>query len=144
MSYGIKILLVDDNRSSNFFTPLADYAHNLLKARLVQVYTLEEALKVLEEEPYEYQAVILDGKGQKRVTSKTEDDGFLNPALKWLHAKAKDGYHIPYVIFSGYADSLRLIFDEEPIYWKGKGEEREMFNEIQKRIEQGESYHLRA
>lgn len=144
MSYGVKILLIDDNKdTANFFEPLADLASNLLKATLKQVYTLDEALKVLDDDFYEYQAIILDGKGQRRVTSKTEDDGFLIPALNWLHSKAREGYHMPYVIYSGYADSLRLIFEEEPIYWKGKGEEKAMFDDIQKRIEKAESYHLR-
>jgi hypothetical protein len=137
----IKILLVDDNKDrTNFFDPLADLADNLLKVELVQAYTFDEMKLIFEESPYEYQAVILDGKGQKTDKSKTEDDAFLNSALKWLQSKNREGIYIPYVIYSGYADELKKIFDDESIYWKAKNEEEKMFADLKNKIHSGDYF----
>ena len=140
----IRILLVDDNRQKElFFEPLADLASNILRADLVQAYTFEEMKSIFEDNPYEYQAVILDGKGQKNDISKAEDDGFLNIALKWLQAKNREGVYIPFVIYSGYADELKKIFDDEAIYWKSKNEETKMLQDLQNKIK-GTAYFNQA
>src|ERR1035437_5186661 len=112
----LKILLVDDNRDKkNFFEPLADLTDNLLKGELVQAHTFEEMRTYFDGSPYEYQALILDGKGQKADKSKTEADSFLNIALRYLRKKTQEGIFIPYVIYSGYADELRKFYDDENI-----------------------------
>lgn len=137
----IKILLVDDNKDKdNFFEPLADLASNMLKANLIQAYTFDEMSIIFEEEPYEYQAVILDGKGQKNDKSKVEDDGFLTTALRWIQQKNRQGVYIPYVIYSGYAEELKKYYSDEPIFWKGKSEEGPMFEHLREKIQSGRYY----
>lgn len=137
----IKILLVDDNKEKEtFFAPLADLTDNILKAELVQAHTFDEMKAIFDESPYEYQGLILDGKGQKNEKSKTEDDSFLNTALRWLRAKTQEGFYIPYVIYSGYADELRKFYDDENIYWKARHEEEEMLKMLNQKIKGGEYY----
>ena len=137
----VKILLVDDNKDKdNFFEPLADLASNMLKADLTQAYTFEEMSIIFEEEPYEYQAVILDGKGQKNDKSKIEDDGFLTTALRWIQEKNRQGVYIPYVVYSGYAEELKKYYSDEPIFWKGKSEEGAMFEHLREKIQSGRYY----
>jgi hypothetical protein len=138
---GIKILLVDDNKNKvTFFEPFADRVSNFLNAELVQAHTFEEMKSIFDESPYEYQALILDGKGQKTEKSKMEDDGFLTSSLKWLSLKIQEGVYIPYVVYSGYADELRKYYDEEPIYWKGKSEETDMLKFLKDKIEKSEYF----
>jgi hypothetical protein len=132
----IKILLVDDNREPNYYEPLADLANNLMKADLDQVYTFEEMRSKLQESPYEYQALILDGKGQKNERSKSEDNGYLYGTLTWLMQQRAKGLHYPYVVYTGYADDLRERFSEEDIFWKGKGEEKKMMDTLRVKIQE--------
>ncbi len=140
MSRNIKVLLVDDNRSKDFFEPLADSADNVLNCELVQAYTWEDASKILDEAPFEYHGLILDGKGQKAKTTKPEDDSFLKTVLTALRDKAAKNYYLPYVIYSGWADELKKYNDDEPIFWKGKGEEEKMFFHLKELIS-GTEYH---
>jgi hypothetical protein len=132
--------MVDDNRSATFFEPLADLTNNLLNADLVQVHTFDEMKSIFDESPYEYQAIILDGKGQKSAGSKMEDGSFLNTSLKWLRQKTQEGFYIPYVIYSGYAEELKAFYDDEPIYWKGKSEEQQMLTALNDKIKESEYF----
>ena len=134
MAQNISILLVDDNTEDDFFEPLADRAKITVGFNLYQSRTWEEALQRIEEDPYEFQGLILDGKGQKTKTSKAEDDGFLKTVLERLKEKTREGYFIPYVIYTGYAEELNRYFDGEPIFWKGKGEEEKMFNTLKEQV----------
>ena len=135
----IKILLVDDNRDKDkFFEPLADLTSNYLKGDLVQAHTFLEMKTYFDEAPYEYQGVILDGKGQKDINSSTEDGNFLTTALKYIRQKNQEGIFIPYVIYSGFADELKKFYDDENIYWKDKGQEKEMLLNLRATIENSE------
>jgi hypothetical protein len=130
----IKILLVDDNREPNFYEPLADLANNLMKADLQQAYTFEEMQSILQESPYKYQGLILDGKGQKNERSKSEDNGYLFGTLRWLEQQRAKGLHYPYVVYTGYADELKERFSDEDIFWKGKSEEKAMMDTLRRKI----------
>lgn len=134
MARSFSILLVDDNTDSDFFEPLADRASNTINAELYHVPTWDQAVARLEDDPYEFQGLILDGKGQKTGTSKAEDDSFLKTVLERLKEKAREGYYIPYVIYTGYAEELTKYFDGEPIFWKGKGEEDIMFRALKEQV----------
>lgn len=140
----IKILLVDDNRDKdNFFEPLADLTSNHLKGELIQAHTFAEMKTCFDETPYEYQGVILDGKGQKDSNSSTEDGNFLTAALKYIRQKNQEGIFIPYVIYSGFADELKKFYGDENIYWKDKGQEKEMLLKLRSTIEDSEYYQSR-
>jgi len=143
MGRNIKVLFVDDNRDVNFFAPLADNASLSINCDLIPVYTWEDAVRILDESPYEYHGLILDGKGQKSEKSKSEDDSFLNLVLKNLHERANKGNYLPYVIYSGWADELRKYYDGEPIFWKGKNEERQMLDHLKQAIGKSETYKCR-
>lgn len=134
MGRSIRVLLVDDNKSDDFFEPLADLANNLIQCDLTPVHTWDKALKILDESPYEYHGLILDGKGQRTATSKSEDDSFLNVVLTALRDRARDGYGLPYVIYSGWADELKRYYADQPIFWKGKEEEEKMLRYLQNAI----------
>ena len=143
MGRNIKVLFVDDNRDVNFFAPLADNASLSINCDLIPVYTWEDAVRLLEESPYEYHGLILDGKGQKNEKSKSEDDSFLSLVLKSLHDRANKGFYLPYVIYSGWADELRRYHEGEPIFWKGKNEERKMLDHLKEAISKSETYKCR-
>jgi hypothetical protein len=132
MSY--KILLVDDNTSTDFLKPLRETAFNVAKFDLDWRSTWEDSTKLLETNNGYYSGLILDGKGQKTATSKAEDDSFLDEAKEWLKEKARIGIYIPFVVYTGYADELKKYFGNLDIYWKDRGEEEDMLKKLLEKI----------
>lgn len=134
MARNIKVLLVDDNINDKLLEPLADQASNFAQCELIHVTTWDKALKLLDEDPYAFDGLIIDGKGQKSASAKSEDDSFLSTVLPALRDRSRDGFCLPYVIYSGWAEELKRYYADEPIFWKGKDQEEEMLLYLQNAI----------
>lgn len=139
-----KVLFVDDNNDVKFTQPFIEAAYSTANLEVVWVQTWAEAVTLLNTNRNEFKGLILDGKGQKNLTSKTEDDSYLTDVTRWLTLEAQKGNYYPYVIYTGYAEELKKFFSEDDIFWKDRNVEDAMFQKLNDKINKSilHSYHL--
>jgi hypothetical protein len=101
-----RILFIDDNNDVKFRQPFIEAAYSTANLELVWVQTWDEAKAKINADRNEFKGLILDGKGQKNLTSKTEDDSYLVDVTRWLNTEVQRGFYLPYVIYTGYAEEL--------------------------------------
>ena len=95
----MKILLSDDNsafRSSSIEVGAA------LGFHVVAFEDWERAQIELSENFETYSAVVIDGKGKLRDSTKTEDTSHLTEAISWLSGQRANGRYIPVVVYTGF------------------------------------------
>lgn len=77
---------------------------------LVAKQTWEETQKELEIAGETYDAIILDGRGQTQLDSKTEDKGHLTTAMSWISEQKGKGKIYPTIIYTGYYDDINDLY----------------------------------
>lgn len=115
-----KILFVDDDR--RYAEPFVERAFLEFNIVLEHHQNWEEALSLLDDNFDDYDAVIIDGKGQRTKDSKGDDPGHVIQALTDLSERAGKGKYIPYAILSKYHE-LKEMFIEKPFFEKNSEEE---------------------
>ncbi len=123
----IRVLIVDDVTS--YVTPQLDLAYNM-GIELEHMRTWEEAEAELQHRFDDYDALILDGKGQRHQDSKQEDPSHLGVAISWLNEQKGKGRNIHFVVNTGFYDEFNQFFSGITMYDKTKGDEDRMFRDI--------------
>ncbi|MER0442624.1 hypothetical protein [Emticicia sp. W12TSBA100-4] len=80
---------------------------------VVAVQTWEEALKELESAGDSYDGIILDGRGQRNVDSKTNDSAHLTQAISWISEQRGMGKYYPTIIHTGYYEAIHDLYGED-------------------------------
>lgn len=130
MKTHFKLLFVDDDE--RYARPLVDWASNSYSMELIHHLNWEEALASLEQNFDEYDAVIIDGKGQKTKEGKVDDPSHAIQAIRDLEIRVGKGLFVPYVVLSKYHE-MRELFDNNVFYEKGVQED-EMFKYLISKI----------
>lgn len=126
-------MIVDDD--SAYVTPQLDLAFNM-EIDLEYFRTWEEAEAELHHRFDEYDAIILDGKGQRNQDSKKEDASHLSVAIAWLNEQKGRGRNIHFAVNTGFYDEFNQFFSGIPMYDKTKGKEEQMFKDILQLVRQ--------
>ncbi len=123
----IQVMIVDDVTS--YVTPQLDLAYTM-GIDLEHFRTWEEAEAELQLRFDEYDALILDGKGQRHQDSKQEDPSHLSTAISWINEQKGRGRNIYFAVNTGFYDEFNQFFSDIPMYDKTKGQEEQMFSDI--------------
>lgn len=102
----IRILLSDDNPA---FRQSSREQGAALGVEVVPFDDWESAQSELDENFELYQAVIIDGKGKLRDSSKAEDSKHLVEAIGWFREQNAKGRFIPVVVYTGFHPEIEAI-----------------------------------
>lgn len=116
-----KVLLVDDDKK--YSESLIDRVDEI---EIIHKFNWEEAFSELNENFYNYDGVILDGKGQINKDSKTDDDSHVHKAINDLGILRSKEKYIPFVINTAHFERLKdsVNYDEIQIFDKSVQEEQ--------------------
>lgn len=119
----IKLLLIDNDKS------VADSLYDTAVRfgfEIEDFQGLEEGLTELESRPWDFQGIILDGKGWMSEDRPTEVDRHVHEAIRRIRELRKQNIYIPYVVHTGYFERMYEQIPEEEselIFEKTKGAE---------------------
>jgi hypothetical protein len=85
------------------------YNHNVV---LIPKQTWEETQKELELAGDTFDAIILDGMGQKTIDSKTNDRSHLTQAISWISEQKGKGIAYPVIIYTGFYDDVNEMYGD--------------------------------
>ncbi len=108
----IKVIWSDDDFASDVrkeSSKALAYSHGI---HLIPKQTWDDAEIELLEAGDTVDAIILDGKGQKRVDSKNEDSSHLTSAMGWICEQKGRGKNYPVIIFTGYFEDINSLYGE--------------------------------
>ena len=84
------------------------YSHDIV---LIPKQTWEETQKELELAGDTFDAIILDGMGQKTIDSKTNDKSHLTQAISWISEQKGKGKSYPTIIYTGFYDDVNELYE---------------------------------
>ena len=132
----LKIIMSDDEAQKMVsYQPLA-----LLQGiDLTMFTTWEETQRELEKNWRNYDAIILDRKGQYKIDMNKEDDGHLSTALGWLKGENAKGKTKPVFIYSAYTEGINNLLGYDTLvlatFEKGPTSFEALLNQIREKIE---------
>lgn len=80
---------------------------------LVVKQTWDEAQDELTTVGDTYDAIILDGRGQKSIDAKTNDRAHLTKAIGWLSEKKGMGKVFPVIVFTGFYEDIHELYGDD-------------------------------
>ena len=109
----IKVIWSDDIFEDNVQVQAStehayDYGINLIARQ-----TWDEVQRELEESGEVYDAVILDGKGQKSIDSKSNDTSHITQAVGWLSEQRGKGINYPIIIYTGNYEIMNELYADD-------------------------------
>lgn len=127
-----KVIILDDD--DRYVKPQLDLAYTKFNIELVHFTNWEEAKSELESNIAEYQAIIVDGKGQLSKDDKVEDDAHLNVVLTWLMEQKGRGKYLPIFINTGFHEEISKYYKPKDsiigVYKKGENQTFQLFADI--------------
>jgi hypothetical protein len=80
---------------------------------LVAKQTWDVTQQELEDSGEAYDAVILDGKGQKSIDSKTNDTSHITQAIGWLREQRGKGHNYPIIVYTGNHEIISELYEDD-------------------------------
>jgi hypothetical protein len=134
----INVLIVDDD--AKYASNQAFVADDHCIA-LIHCPYWDEAFKLVSENPYDYDAIVLDGKGQINADSETADLNHLKKAHRDLTLLEGRGIAIPYVINTGYVEESAVAYGVE--LFKKLMDEDKLYRRLRELGENSLAYRMR-
>lgn len=127
-----KVIILDDD--DRYVKPQLDLAYTKFNIELVHFTNWEEAKSSLENSYDDYEAIIVDGKGQLSKDEKVEDDAHLNVVIGWLKEQKGKGKYIPIFINTGFHEEISKYWKTDDavlgVFKKGENQTLQLFEEV--------------